>query len=269
MTNQVQGTVGIIGCGNLGLAILRGLVLSKSLAPEKLFFVDHNPERSKKVAEQFKVTKLESISELSRKVETIICAVKPKDFFAAIAEVRQTRDNAKLISVAAGIRIADIRDTLGEQSTVVRAIPNIPCLVGAGMTGLFGTDLTLLETARSIFAPISDVYLASAEKEIDIMTSLSAGGPAFLALVAEALADGGVKMGLPRDIALQVSVQTMLGTGAFLKESREHPARLKDMVCTPNGTTIQGIHALELAGVRAAMIDAVEASAKRAMEDLG
>jgi pyrroline-5-carboxylate reductase len=172
------------------------------------------------------------------------------------------------MSIAAGITIKQIADALGANTRIIRVMPNTPCLVGASASAF----------AASASATAADVQLAERllgsvgrsvqvpEKLLDAVTGLSGSGPAYVAVVIEALVDGGVRMGLPRDLATTLATQTVLGSAKMLLDTGMHPAQLKDMVASPAGTTIAGLHALESGGLRAALIDAVEAATNRSKE---
>jgi pyrroline-5-carboxylate reductase len=173
-----------------------------------------------------------------------------------------------VISIAAGITIKQIADALGSERRIIRVMPNTPCLVGASASAF----------AASPQATAADVHLVQdllnrvgravqvPEKLLDAVTGLSGSGPAFVAVMIEALSDGGVRMGLPRDLATMLAAQTLLGSAKLLLETGMHPGQLKDMVASPAGTTIAGLHALEQGGLRAALMDAVEAATRRATE---
>jgi pyrroline-5-carboxylate reductase len=201
--------------------------------------------------------------------DVLVLAVKPQTVPAVLAEIRSGIGPRHLvISIAAGITLQALADGLGLETRLVRVMPNTPCLVGASATGYAaGTAATEADVALvgRLFGAVGTAF-ALPEKLLDAVTGLSGSGPAFVYVMIEALADGGVRMGLPRDVALALAAQTVLGSAKMVLETGTHPAALKDAVASPGGTTIAGLHALERGGARAALIDAVQAATLRAQE---
>jgi pyrroline-5-carboxylate reductase len=199
----------------------------------------------------------------------VVLAVKPQNMAELLSEVRSALEAKHLlISIAAGITIQQIANAVGADKRIIRVMPNTPCLVGASASAFAASaqasaaDVQLMErllqsVGRAVQVP---------EKLLDAVTGLSGSGPAFVAVMIEALADGGVRMGLPRDLATLLAAQTLLGSAKMLLETGLHPGQLKDMVASPAGTTIAGLYALERGGLRAALMDAVEAATLRAVE---
>jgi pyrroline-5-carboxylate reductase len=173
-----------------------------------------------------------------------------------------------ILSIAAGVTLAQMTQALGEGRRLVRVMPNTPCLVGASASGYAAGPGASADDVRLVDRPLNSVGKAFPlpEKLLDAVTGLSGSGPAYVFVLIEALADGGVRAGLPRDVALQLAAQTVFGAAKMLLETGLHPAALKDQVASPGGTTIAGLHALEQGGFRAALIDAVVAAANRSME---
>lgn len=203
--------------------------------------------------------------------ETLLLAVKPQVLAQVMAQLPSLQSNL-LLSILAGVTLEQINQVLPpnrpEELAIVRAMPNTPAQVGAGVTALaYGPSITDEQRARSrqIFATVGGVVEVP-ENLMDAVTGLSGSGPAYIALVAEALADGGVAAGLSRATALQLAIETILGTATLLKQTGMHPAQLKDRVSSPGGTTIAGVRQLEQAGIRSAMIEAVLAATQRAKE---
>jgi pyrroline-5-carboxylate reductase len=199
----------------------------------------------------------------------IVLAVKPQVMAAVLSDVRShvTR-NHLLVSIAAGITLDQLADHLGRDSRVVRVMPNTPALVGASAAGFAaGTAATPDDVllVGKLFSSVGTAFPLP-EKLLDAVTGLSGSGPAFVYVFIEALADGGVRAGLPREVALNLAAQTVLGSAKMVLETGTHPAALKDAVASPGGTTIAGLHALERAGFRAAAMDAVVAATDRASE---
>jgi pyrroline-5-carboxylate reductase len=201
--------------------------------------------------------------------DILVLAVKPQNMSDLLQEIKpHVQANHLLISIAAGITIKQIADVVGLERRIIRVMPNTPCLVGASASAFAASpqataaDVQLIErllerVGRAVQVP---------EKLLDAVTGLSGSGPAYVAVVIEALADGGVRMGLPRDLALTLAAQTVLGSAKLLLDTGLHPGQIKDMVASPAGTTIAGLHALERGGLRAALMDAVEAATIRAVE---
>lgn len=198
----------------------------------------------------------------------LVLAVKPQAMSGLLAEMRPLLRSQLVVSIAAGIGLKQLQDGLGAACRLVRVMPNTPCLVGASASAYAaasaatGEDLALVD--RLLHAVGKAFRLP--ESLLDAVTGLSGSGPAFVYVLIEALADGGVRMGLPRDVAQALAAQTVLGSAKMVLETGQHPAALKDMVASPGGTTIAGLHALERGGLRAALIDAVEAATRRATE---
>ena len=201
--------------------------------------------------------------------DVLILAVKPQQMADLLNEIRPAlRPHHLVVSVAAGLTLRQLADGLGDGVRLVRVMPNTPCLVGASASAFAAGP-----TATPADVQLVDRLLGSVgravqvpEKLLDAVTGLSGSGPAFVFVMIEALSDGGVRMGLPRDLATLLAAQTVYGAAKMVLETGTHPGALKDMVASPGGTTIAGLHALERGGVRAALIDAVEAAARRSAE---
>ena len=201
--------------------------------------------------------------------DIIVLAVKPQSLPDLLGEIRPVLQPRHLvISIAAGITIQQIAEALGSDKRIIRVMPNTPCLVGASASAYAASAQATpadVQTAERLLASVGRAVQVP-EKLLDAVTGLSGSGPAFVAVMIEALADGGVRMGLPRDLALMLAAQTVLGSAKLLLETGLHPAQLKDMVASPAGTTIAGLQALERGGLRAALMNAVEAATLRAVE---
>jgi pyrroline-5-carboxylate reductase len=201
--------------------------------------------------------------------EIVFIAVKPGIVPVVLREVSGAITPQHLvISIAAGVPIASMESLLPAGARVVRVMPNTPCLVGASATAFaLGKNATAQDAAcvKTIFDAVGKTFLVE-EKLLDAVTGLSGSGPAYVYLVIEALADGGVHMGLPREIATALAAQTVMGAARMVLETRHHPAQLRDMVTSPGGTTMAGLHALECGNLRAAIMNAVEAATERSKE---
>jgi pyrroline-5-carboxylate reductase len=218
---------------------------------------------------KYNVTVLARNPEAVREADVALLCVKPQVMDAVLAEIAPVADPTKLvISVAAGVTIERVEKALPGGPRVVRVMPNTPALVLAGAAGIAAgkraTDADLA-LAQEIFGAVGTAAVVD-EKLMDAVTGLSGSGPAYVFTVIEALADGGVKMGIPRPLAMALAVQTVLGSARMVIETKEHPAKLRDMVTSPGGTTIAGMHELEKGKLRAVLMNAVEAATKRSRE---
>jgi pyrroline-5-carboxylate reductase len=201
--------------------------------------------------------------------DLIVLAVKPQNMAALLDEVAPAVQPRHLIvSIAAGVTLGQLALTLGHDRRLIRVMPNTPCLIGASASGYAPGEMATPEDVALVERLLNVVGIAFRlpERLIDAVTGLSGSGPAFVYTVIEALSDGGVRVGLPRDVATALAAQTVLGSARMVLETGLHPGVLKDQVTSPGGTTIAGIHALERGGLRAALIDAVEAATKRSVE---
>ena len=261
--------IAFLGSGNMAEAMVKGLLGTGTAAPGDVLCAEPRPERREELARRYGVETFEDNVEACERAELVFLSVKPQIVDPVLEEIAAAVDPKKLvISIVAGVSSAAIARKLGAGVRVVRAMPNTAALVGAAATaiarGAHATDADL-EQARKIFQSVGTVSVIE-EHLMDAVTGLSGSGPAFLFLVVEALSDGGVKMGLPRQVATTLAAQTLIGAGRLVLETGEHPGYLKDQVTSPGGTTIAGMHALEAAGVRGALIAAVEAATRRSHE---
>ena len=262
-------TIGFIGAGNMAEAMIRGLLEATLITANRVSASDVVEARRRHIRERYGIHTLADNGEVAAKASVLILAVKPQDMDAVLKEIATTVDQTKtIISIAAGIPIAFIAGRLPAKARIVRVMPNAPALVLAGAAGIAkGEHATAddLQIAETIFSAIGKAVVVE-EKHLDAVTGLSGSGPAYVFLFIEALADAGVKMGLARDVARLLAVQTVLGAAKMVLESGRHPAELKDMVASPGGTTIAGLHALERGGLRGTLMEAVEAATIRSRE---
>ncbi|PZA08428.1 MULTISPECIES: pyrroline-5-carboxylate reductase [unclassified Meiothermus] len=251
----------IVGVGKMGRSILEGILKAEFLAPQEVGIVDVK-EYAQGIAAQYGVRVL-THPEL-RMAERVLLSVQPKDLPTVAPQV--THPNIGYISIMAGVSTRLLAERLGTRR-VVRAMPNLAATIGKSSTAVVGPreaeEAGDLEFARQLFATVGDVYDLP-ERLFDAFTGMSASAPAYVAVVAEALADGGVKMGIPRAQALKLAADVLIATGELLRH--KHPAVIKDEVSSPGGTTIYGVAALEARGIRAALIEAVQAATLRAHE---
>jgi pyrroline-5-carboxylate reductase len=261
-------TLAFIGGGQMAEAIIRGLVTGQVCRPDALYATDPVPARCDRLKSQFGVRVGSDNRKAVAWAEVVILAVKPQSFPEVLKEIGADLSHKMVISIAAGVTIRAINEQAPVAKRVVRAMPNTPAVVREGMTALaFSGECSAKDqqVARTIFEAVGRVIPVE-ERLMDAVTGLSGSGPAYVFQAIEALADGGVKMGLPRQTAELLAAQTMLGAAKMVLELGEHPAKLKDRVASPGGTTIAGLHQLEQGGFRATLMGAVEAATKRSQE---
>lgn len=258
-----------IGAGAMGGALLRGLLAAGVYEPAQLTVYDVSAERTQAVAQEFGVVAGESLEAVARDAQALLLAVKPQVIGAALEPLSDVlTPQQTLISIAAGVSTAQLESHFNQPVPVVRIMPNTPALVGQGASAIcLGKHAgeRHRELAHRIFGAVG-LAVDTQEKLMDAVTGLSGSGPAYVYLFIEALSDAGVKMGLPRDVSTRLAAQTVLGGAQMVLETGMHPGELKDNVTSPGGTTIAALHALENRAFRAAVYDAVEASANRSRE---
>ena len=268
-TSLKDKAVGFLGAGNMGEAIIKGLLQTGLVPASSIAATDARADRLQQMASQYGIRGLASNRELVAGSDVVILAVKPQimgDVLRDIASAVEPRH--LLISIAAGVATATIRAALGKDARIIRVMPNTPALVLQGAAAVAkgkGLERDDLATAQEIFGAVGRVVVLD-EELMDAVTGLSGSGPAYVAIVIESLADGGVKMGLDRATAMTLATQTVLGAAHLLLETGLHPGALKDMVSSPGGTTIAGISALEGGGIRTTFIRAVERATHRSRE---
>jgi len=259
----------VLGAGQLGEMLVRGMLEAGLIEPAAVTVTTLHGVRSKQLAKQLGVRAAATNADAVRGADVVLLTVKPQQAVPVLRDVGPLLTHRQLlISAASSVCIAVLEQHLGPGVPVVRAMPNTPALVREGMTALSAgssAGAAHLAQAERLFGAVGQTVVLD-ERHMDAVTGLSASGPAFLYIVIESLADGGVKVGLPRDVALRLAAQTVLGAGAMVRETGEHPALLKDAVTTPSGTTIDGILELEDGGVRVAMLKAVVRATRRATE---
>ena len=258
--------LGIIGGGVMAEAILSRLLKQQVFAANTVLVGEPQPQRRDFLAQKYQVQVTPDNQAAVSAAEVLLLAIKPQVFDLVVADI-VPNPNSTIVSILAGTTISRLEQAFPQQP-VIRVMPNTPATVGTGMTaiapGTYAKEKQI-EQAKSIFSAVGEVVEVS-ESAMDAVTGLSGSGPAFVALVIEALADGGVASGLPRAIALQLATQTVLGTATLVKETQIHPAVLKDRVTSPGGTTIAGVAKLESLGFRSALIEAVKTATARSKE---
>ena len=260
--------VGFIGAGRMATALAKGLSTGFT-SPDHMIASDVLSAACESIAAETGIRTTESNAEVCAESDVVILAVKPqylREVVTGIASHLQSRH--LLVSIAAGITIADIQACLDTERRVIRVMPNTPCLVGTGAAGFaLGGNATPddAELVKRMLATVGIAFQVP-ERLLDAVTGLSGSGPAYVYQFIEALSDGGVRVGLPRDIATKLAAQTVMGAAQMVLETGEHPGALKDAVTSPGGTTIAGIHELERGAFRATTMNAVEAATRRSME---
>ena len=263
------GTIGFLGGGNMAGALIRGLVEGGSVAKDRIVASDVKAERLAWLEEHYGIRTTLDNHALAREVDILVVSVKPQVVGKVLSPLRaDLKPGAVVVSVAAGVSIAALETFFPEGTRVIRTMPNTPAIVRAGATAIApGTHATGedLARAKALFEAVGRAVILD-ESLLDAVTGMSGSGPAYLMLIIEALADGGVKVGLHRDTSLMLAAQTVYGSAKLLLETGEHPGRLKDMVTSPGGTAIAGLHTLESGGLRRTLMDAVETATRRATE---
>ncbi|MBI5069788.1 MAG: pyrroline-5-carboxylate reductase [Deltaproteobacteria bacterium] len=262
-------TIAFLGAGNMAEALVKGLLRAGVAAPQEILCTDRRLERGPELQKAYGVRFSSSNVAAAREAGIVVLSVKPQAMNKLLDEIAPVLDQSKLvISIAAGVPIAAIERKVGHGVRIVRTMPNTPALVGAGATALsageHATEADLTQ-AKALFDAVGKAVIVD-EPLLDAVTGLSGSGPAYIFLIIEALSDAGVKVGLARVQSQELAAQTVLGSAKLLLETGEHPGRLKDMVTSPGGTAIAGLHTLEAGGLRTTLMNAVEAATRRSHE---
>jgi len=258
-----------IGSGNMGEALLGGLLKAKLTKPRNIVATDILEERLRQIAEKWSVTVMTDNRQAIAGANIIVLCVKPQTVSEILREIKDDiREDQLIISILAGITTGTISKFIGKKNPVIRVMPNIPAVVGEGASGLclgeFAQDVHK-ELAVTIFQAVGMVEIVE-ESQMDVITGLSGSGPAYVYMIIEALTDGGVMMGLARNVAARLATQMVLGSAKLVRETGIHPAILKDQVTTPGGTAISAINELEAHGLRPMLIRAVEVATNKSRE---
>jgi pyrroline-5-carboxylate reductase len=258
--------VGLVGTGNMGEALIHGLLHGHLCRPDQILCSDVRPERLKAIREKYGVKGTSHNTEVVKQSDIIILAVKPQIMKQVVDEIAKYLDLSKLIiSIAAGVPLEAIESCAKKELKLIRVMPNICVSVREGASAIAGGKHTQREDlmlAKTIFDSVGKSLFIE-EYLLDAVTGLSGSGPAYIFLIIDALADAGVKVGLSRDDTLILASQTVLGAAKMLIETGEHPGKLKDLVTSPGGTAIAGLHTLEEGGLRTTLINAVEVATQR------
>lgn len=262
--------IGFIGTGNMGEALISGLIYSDSSKPENIICSDVREDRLKFVGEKYGVATTTENADVVKASEIIVYATKPQIIASVLKETAPGLDMSKLIiSIAAGVPLAAIESCLNKKLRLIRVMPNIAAFVKESATAIAAGNQASkddIKLAMAIFDSVGKSIFLKENHLMDAITGLSGSGPAYIFLIVDALADAGVKMGLSRQDSLLLSTQTLLGAATLLRDSNEHPGKLKDRVTSPGGTAISGLHTLEEGGLRTTLINAVETATKRSKE---
>lgn len=254
--------IGFIGLGNMASAMIGGILKKNLYSPEDLIGADKSEEAVKRAAETFHIHTTTDNIEVAEAADVLILAVKPQFFEGMIAEIKGAVGEDKLvISIAPGKTMEWLMDHFGKEMKLVRCMPNTPALVGEGCTGFCTYSMVTeeeQETARKILESFGKAYPVP-ENLMDTVVGVSGSSPAYVFMFIEAMADEAVAEGMPRALAYEFAAQAVLGSAKMVLEAGKHPGELKDMVCSPAGTTIQAVKVLEEKGFRAAVMDAMEA----------
>jgi pyrroline-5-carboxylate reductase len=265
---MLEQNIAFLGAGNMAGALIRGLLNGKTSAPDHIWATDVRAPRLAELAAGHGIRTSAENRPATEWADVVVLATKPQSFAKLLPEIRGAADGKLIVSVAAGVPIGVIEHALGPRARVVRTMPNTPAVVDAGATaiakGSHATDADVA-LAEKIFGSVG-VTVVLEESQLDAVTGLSGSGPAYIFMIIEALSDAGVKVGLHRDTALLLAAQTVMGSAKLLLETGEHPGKLKDMVTSPGGTAIAGLHTLEAGSLRTTLMNAVEAATNRSRE---
>ncbi|WP_437227131.1 pyrroline-5-carboxylate reductase [Planctomicrobium sp. SH661] len=260
--------VGFLGAGKMATALAKGLIQSGFTAADRVLASDVVPAALQSFEKETGAAVTSSNQDVLANSQVIFLAVKPQTIPALLKEIQEhVQPQHLLVSIAAGVKLHQMEAVLGNRR-LIRVMPNTPCLVGAGASGYSLGTHAKSEDGELVAKMLKTVGIALQvpESSLDAVTGLSGSGPAYVFEMIEALSDGGVLVGLPRAAATQLAAQTLLGAARMVLETGEHPGQLKDAVTSPGGTTIAGLHALEQGGMRAALMNAVQAATERSRQ---
>ncbi|MCR4990903.1 MAG: pyrroline-5-carboxylate reductase [Lachnospiraceae bacterium] len=259
--------IGFIGLGNMAKAMISGILSEGIVAPEQILGSARTKETCEKVQREYGIETTTDNIKVANMADILFLAIKPQMFSKVVPPLKGvTKEKALIVSIAAGKTIADIEQMLGNEQKVVRLMPNTPAMVNAGCTAVCPNDRVdsaSLDMVLKICRSFGDAEVID-EKLMDAFCAIAGSSPAYVFMFMEALADAGVKAGLPRDKAYKFAASSTMGSAKLMLETGKHPGVLKDMVCSPGGTTIEAVQVLEETGFRAAVMDAVEACIEKA-----
>jgi len=262
--------LGFVGAGNMGVAMIRGILAAKLYPAERIVVFDTAPGRGEELRELHGVSPASSMPELLERCDIVVFAVKPQALKGVLEGIPRKETRGKtFVSVVAGAKVEVFLRALGESACLVRTMPNTPAQVGMGSTGIWfppGVDEAAREKVLALFSSFGAVAEVPREDLLDVVTALSGSGPAYAFLFLEAMADGAVRAGMGRREAYVLAAATLEGAARMVRETGKHPAELKDMVMSPGGTTAAGVAALERGAFRATVMDAVLSAWQRCRE---
>lgn len=261
--------IGFIGCGNMGKAMIGGIVKAEIVSPNNIMVADLNEKGLNEIAEKYGVEVTTDNNEVAKNSDILVLSVKPNIYPIVIEGIKdQIKENVIVVTIAAGKSIESTEESFGRKLKIVRVMPNTPALVGEGMAALCTNEYVTkeeVEIIRNIFNSFGKSEVVS-EKLIDVVTSVSGSSPAYVYMFIEAMADAAVLDGMPRAQAYKFAAQAVLGSAKMVLETGIHPGELKDMVCSPGGTTIEAVATLEEKGLRDAVISAMRVCTKKSKE---
>lgn len=260
--------VGFIGTGNMATAIIKGLI-ENGVNSKYVYAYDIDSEKLNKISKEYNITVVTSNIDVLEMADIIFLAVKPNIYPIILNEIKNAvTDNHILISIAAGISTSYIHNTLGKESNIIRIMPNTPAIIGEGVIAICpneNIDDKIFRHVKELLSCLGQIEIVD-ENLINAVIGVSGSGPAYVFMFIEALADGGVMMGLSRKQAYRMATQTLIGSAKMYRETKIHPSELKDMVCSPGGTTIDAVYTLEKQNFRASIIEAVKVCAQKGEE---
>jgi pyrroline-5-carboxylate reductase len=260
-------TIAFLGAGKMASALIHGLIRAGGCAPGDITAASPDPSHLQTLRDSAGINVTESNADAARAADTVILCVKPKEAASALAQASGALDGKLLISIAAGLRISSLQQH-APASRIVRAMPNTPALVGKSATAYAAAPEATADDralAERIFSSIGEAHFVE-ENLIDAVTAVSGSGPAYIFLVIEAMTEGGVRCGLPAELARRLAIQTVVGAGELCLQTGDDPAHLREMVTSPGGTTAAALATMENLGVRTAFIDAIRGAKTRAKE---
>ncbi|MGH7768087.1 MAG: pyrroline-5-carboxylate reductase [Candidatus Binatia bacterium] len=265
---MLKDKIGVIGAGKIGSAIMRGVIGAGLVQKKQVMASDVSKALRQSVAAELGIEVTPDNDKVCQFADIVILAVKPQIIDAVVKEIAGKLGKKLLVSVAAGVPLSRIENNLAKGARVVRVMPNITCVVGAGASCYAGGENATAEDLERVGAILNSfgIGLPLEEKYLDAVTGLSGSGPAYVFLFIESLADGGVQVGLSRDVALKLALQTVYGSARMALESGKHLGELRDEVTSPGGTTIAGLYALEKGGMRGTVMEAVLQATRRSQE---